>query len=279
VPLEPASGESWLQWLSKAERQFHHVGWHPISYWLGRPASLALVGVDGTLAASLLASPDRLGTVWLHLFAANHPPGAADAWSLLWAEAKRIISGMPLTAVWAMATQPWLRDLLKSSGFTDSGTVIAYCQQPSRLWPDTGWMEQITALEEKDLASIAALDQAAFSPPWQMDSDALRATLERSVLAAAFTLEDHIAGYLMAVTTPHGVHLTRLAVHPDDQNKGVGRTLIMYLLNHFHGLGAPWITVNTQSDNRRSRQLYRSMGFSEMQETYPVMRINLARSQ
>jgi ribosomal-protein-alanine N-acetyltransferase len=186
---------------------------------------------------------------------------------------------MPLSAVWAMATQPWLRDLLKSSGFTDNGTVIAYCQQPSRRWPDTGLIEQIITLEEKDLPSIAALDQAAFSPPWQMDSDALRATLERSVLAAALKLEDHIAGYLMAVATPHGVHLTRLAVHPGDQNKGVGRTLITYLLNHFHRQGAPWITVNTQSDNRRSRQLYRSMGFSEMQEMYPVMRIGLPRSQ
>jgi ribosomal-protein-alanine N-acetyltransferase len=225
----------------------------------------------------LLASPDRLGTAWLHLFAAEDPPGAAASWALLWPEAERILSGMALPAVWAMATQAWLRELLKASGFSDRGTVIAYCQKPSRRWPDTGLLEQIAPLEERDLPSIAVLDQAAFFPPWQMDLDALHATLERSILSSTLKLEDQFAGYLMAVATSNGVHLTRLAVHPRYQSQGIGRTLIAHLLNYFQRQGAPWITVNTQSDNRRSRQLYRSMGFSEMQETYPVMRFDLTR--
>ena len=178
-----------------------------------------------------------------------------------------------------MATQPWLLDLLRGSGFSDRSTVIVYRQQPSNPGPESGFAEDIAPLEEKDLASIEALDQAAFAPPWQMDSDALRATLERSILAVRLKREDRITGYLMAVATSHGVHLTRLAVHPRDQSQGIGRALITHLLNHFHREGAPWITVNTQSENRRSRQLYRSMGFSEMQETYPVLRIDLDRKK
>jgi len=174
-----------------------------------------------------------------------------------------------------MATQPWLQALLKSSGFSESGTVIAYCQQPTKFWPVSEVMQHIAPLREEDLQSVEALDRAAFDPPWQMDSDALRETMERSLLAATLVLEDRIAGYLMAVATSHGVHLTRLAVHPNDQSRGFGRALTAYALNHFHREGAPWITVNTQNGNRRSRELYRSMGFSEMQESYPVLRIDL----
>jgi ribosomal-protein-alanine N-acetyltransferase len=273
--LDSASAAPWLQWLSQAGTQFRHTGWHPVTHWLGRPASLSLTAEDGSMAASLLASPDGLGTAWLHLFAADAPPGAPSAWSTLWPEAKKILTGLRLGTAWAMTSQPWLLNLLRESGFSGSGKVIAYCQQPLKLWPVPGILELISPLQETDLPSVEELDRAAFSPPWQMDSDALRETLKRSLLAAAFRSEGRICGYLMAVATTHGVHLTRLAVDPRDQNRGIGRALTTYLLNHFHQQFAPWITVNTQSDNRRSRQLYRSMGFSEMQESYPVLRIEL----
>jgi ribosomal-protein-alanine N-acetyltransferase len=216
-----------------------------------------------------------LGIAWLHLFAADVPPGGPAAWALLWPEARKILSGMRLGSTWAMATQPWLLDLLRSSGFSESGAVIAYCQQPLKLRPVSELMQRIVPLREDDLPRVEALDRAAFAPPWQMDSDALRETLNRSLLAAVVPDRDRIAGYFMAVATPHGVHLTRLAVHPQDQNRGIGRALTTHLLNYFHRAGAPWITVNTQRENHRSRQLYQSMGFSEMQEVYPVLRADL----
>jgi [ribosomal protein S18]-alanine N-acetyltransferase len=273
--LESASSDRWLQWLSQAGTQFRHVGWHPLPFWLGRPASLSLAGEDGSTAASLLASPDNLGTAWLHLFAADSPPGAVAAWALLWPEAKNILAGMKLASVWAMATQPWLLTLLRGSGFADRGTVIAYCQRPTTQWPGSELLERIDLLREDDLPAVEALDRAAFDPPWQMDSEALHETLSRSLLAAAFRREGRIAGYCMAVATAHGVHLTRLAVDPRDQSRGIGRALTVYLLNYFHAQSAPWITVNTQSENRRSRRLYRSMGFKEMEESYPVLQFSL----
>ena len=273
--MDSASAGPWLEWLSQAKTQFRHIGWHPISYWLGRSASLSLNGANGVTRASLLASPDRLGTVWLHLFAADTPPGEKSAWEALWPEAKTQLTGMGLTAVWAMAAQPWLLALLRSSGFSESGTVIAYCQQPLKLWPVSELMTHIAPLREEDLPAVEALDRAAFDPPWQMDTDALRETMERSLLAAALVWENRIVGYFMAVSTSHGVHLTRLAVDPRAQSRGFGRALAAYALNHFHRQSAPWITVNTQSGNRRSRRLYQSMGFAEMQVSYPVLRIDL----
>ena len=264
-----------MRWFSSAEFQFRHIGWHPVAYWIGRPASICLKEPDGTTVASLLASPDRLRVAWLHLFAAGNPPGARAAWDLLWPTAERILTGMGLPSVWAMTTQEWLIGLLKGSGFVDHGRVVAYSQQPSRMRSEGGRTASVGLLSESDLPEVERLDHAAFAPPWQMDAEALRATWERSVLATLLRLEGRIAGYLMAVATPQGVHLTRLAVHPDQQNMGIGRALIFHLLNHFHRLGAPRITVNTQIENRRSQRLYSSLGFREMEESYPVLRIDL----
>ena len=112
----------------------------------------------------------------------------------------------------------------------------------------------------------------AFGTPWQMDSDALKATLERSLLAVVLRAENRIAGYLMASAAPQGMHITRIAVDPEFQRKGIGRALLIHLLTYGRRRGALRITVNTQHDNPRSRRLYRSMGFSEMGESYPVFR-------
>jgi ribosomal-protein-alanine N-acetyltransferase len=109
-------------------------------------------------------------------------------------------------------------------------------------------------MQESDLPEVERLDHAAFSPPWQMDSEALKETWKQSILATILRREGQIAGYLMASHTAHGVHLTRVAVHPREQNKGLGRILITHLLNSFHHQGAPRITVNTQIENRRSQR-------------------------
>ncbi len=45
-------------------------------------------------------------------------------------------------------------------------------------------MNQIVPLRAEDLPAVETLDRRAFEPPWQMDSDALRETLERSLLSA-----------------------------------------------------------------------------------------------
>ena len=85
-------------------------------------------------------------------------------------------------------------------------------------------------ISESDLSVIERLDQAAFAPPWQMDGDALRETWRRSIWASGFHREGRLAGFLLATPTPQGVHISRLAVHPEHQNKGIGRSLTGCLL-------------------------------------------------
>jgi ribosomal-protein-alanine N-acetyltransferase len=267
-----AEREPFLRWLSSAEFHFRHIGWHPLAFWIGRPVSLCLRAPDGKPAAAILASPDRLGVVWLHLFAASTPPGHRAAWLDLWNETKNQLAEISLTAVWAMTTQAWLIELLLESGFSGHGRVIAFSRNTHGAIPGETDNAPIVPMTEADLQPVERLDHLAFGTPWQMDSDALKATLERSLLAVVLRMENRIAGYLMASAAPQGMHITRIAVDPELQRRGIGRALLIHLLNYGRRRGAPRITVNTQHDNPRSRQLYRSMGFSEIGESYPVFR-------
>jgi ribosomal protein S18 acetylase RimI-like enzyme len=226
------------------------------------------------MTGSLLACPDRLNVAWLHVFAAADPPGPCSAWNSLWPEARVILTRLGVPAVWAMTVQDWMLDLLMESGFAPSGRVVTYTIFPPHVRPDSG-RASVRPLTPSDLPDVERLDHDAFSPPWQMDSEALHATLARSALAVVYSAEDRIAGYLMAAASPRGVHLTRLAVHPLHQRRGIGRALLLHLLDCFHRRGAPRITVNTQIENRPSQHLYHSLGFRETDESYPVFRIDL----
>jgi ribosomal-protein-alanine N-acetyltransferase len=230
---------------------------------------------DGTFSASILISPDQLGVAWLHLFAVSVPQGLPAAWDLLWKEAQTILTGMHLTSVWVMTTHGWLIHLLYHSGFSECGRVIALGRPAGLAQPAQREAGSIAPMAAADLADIERLDHDAFQPPWRMDSDALRATFERSLLSFVHRSGEHLSGYLMTAAAPQGLHITRIAVHPELQRQGIGRALLARLLNESHPLGARRITVNTQIENQRSRQLYHAMEFFETGETYPVFRFDL----
>ncbi|MBN2085971.1 MAG: GNAT family N-acetyltransferase [Anaerolineales bacterium] len=238
--------------------------------------SLCLRTEDGNPSAAILVSPDRLGVAWLHLYAASDSPGPRAAWNMLWEEAKSILTRMKVPAVWVMTAQTWLMDLLLESGFSGRGRVIAYARPAHRILPESAAVSAVGTMAASDLPEVEQLDHAAFSTPWQMDCDSLSSAFGGSLQAAVHRTGDRITGYLMAGASPQGLHITRIAVHPDFQRKGIARALLLRALEYGRLRGAIRITVNTQHDNSRSRRLYRSLGFSEMGESYPVFRRDIS---
>jgi ribosomal protein S18 acetylase RimI-like enzyme len=176
-----------------------------------------------------------------------------------------------------MTPHRWLIRLLEGSGFVESDRVVAFSLRPSRSKTSFERSSAIFPISESDLSVIERLDRDAFARPWQMDGDALREIWRRAIWASGFHREGRLAGYLMATPTPQGVHISRLAVHPEHQNKGIGRSLIGRLLEDFRRRGIPQITVNTQLQNPHSHRLYRSLGFHETGEHLPVFRFDVPR--
>jgi ribosomal-protein-alanine N-acetyltransferase len=79
----------------------------------------------------------------------------------------------------------------------------------------------------------------------------------------------------VTTASPFGAHLARLAVDPAFQHRGIGRALVVDLLGQLRRRGFDSVTLNTQSDNRRSQDLYRGLGFRETGQRYPMFEIAL----
>jgi ribosomal protein S18 acetylase RimI-like enzyme len=67
-------------------------------------------------------------------------------------------------------------------------------------------------------------------------------------------------------------YLQRVAVHPDWQGKGMGRSLVRVAARKARAAGARVMLLNTQVDNAQAMRLYESEGYIRLPEPLCLLR-------
>jgi len=125
------------------------------------------------------------------------------------------------------------------------------------------------------LDTLLSIDQAAFDDFWQFDRfglrEAINATSTNMTLTIAGPVGDPIA--YAVVGLGHAIsYLQRLAVHPDWQGAGMGRSLVRAAQRTALDAGTRAMVLNTQEDNEAAIALYRSEGFVVQPDGLAVLR-------
>lgn len=246
-----------------------HLDWRSPLEWLGEPFYWALEEGRQILAA-LACPPEVDGIAWLRLFVYTGHWSPEDAWSTIWPTARETIGRAGGATVAAIAMQPWFQKILEENKFENRQQIVML-EWHYRPWTSgKAGRVRIRRMTEEDIPAVTQADHAAFSPLWHNSLDTLQRAFSQSLFATVAEDEAGVIGYQM--TTGHGqrAHLARLAVHPARQGLGVGRALLSDLFAHLMGMGTLRLSVNTQSDNQASLNLYKSMGFHRTGEEYPV---------
>ena len=129
---------------------------------------------------------------------------------------------------------------------------------------------RIRRMTETDLPEVEKTDAASFDPLWQNPLETIRKAFGQALYATVAETESGIIGYQLSTGGGQRAHLARLAVHPSVQGKGAGRALLEDLFRYITFAGISKLSVNTQSDNQVSLNLYQRMGFLRTGEEYPV---------
>lgn len=128
---------------------------------------------------------------------------------------------------------------------------------------DTSGPEQaLRPMREADLPGVVALEQAAYPHPWTegIFLDCLRAGYCCWVAAApARTL-----GYGVLSVAADECHLLNLCVHPEEQGRGLGHSLLGHLLAVGRSRAAERVFLEVRMSNVRAIGLYRSAGFTSI---------------
>jgi ribosomal protein S18 acetylase RimI-like enzyme len=122
---------------------------------------------------------------------------------------------------------------------------------------------------------LLEIDAAAFSSFWRFDRLGLTEAVEATGDAIVLIIRDSdgkptgfaIVGFGSAIS-----YLQRVAVHPQWQGQGMGRSLVRVAARKARDAGARVMLLNTQLDNEAALRLYESEGYVRVPEPLCLLR-------
>jgi hypothetical protein len=201
-------------------RVHRHLDWRPPLEWLGSQPYL-VIEQESELLAALACPPDPPDMAWIRRFALAAGMPAAQAWQMLWPEARRQLEQQGSQQVAAIALQAWLGELLEASSFEHTHDVVMLLwEQGTPAPPPPMSFDIIRPMTLDDLDAVRALDNLAFGLEWRNSRSALEMAFHQAAVATVVETEAGVIGYQISTAGPLGGHLARLAVHPQVQGQG-----------------------------------------------------------
>ncbi len=132
----------------------------------------------------------------------------------------------------------------------------------------------VVTADDTSLEHLLRIDAAAFDDFWRFDhfglSEAIDATGRSNILIIRDG-EGRPAGFAIVGFGNAISYLQRVAVHPEWQGQGMGRSLIRVAARKARTAGAQVMLLNTQYDNRSAISLYENEGFVLLPEALALL--------
>jgi [ribosomal protein S18]-alanine N-acetyltransferase len=122
---------------------------------------------------------------------------------------------------------------------------------------------EIAAMELADIGAIREIERLSFQTPWPsyaFEQELTSNRLARYVVARAGTAVVGFGGLWLMVDE---AHITTFAVHPEWRRQGIGRRLLVALVESAMALGAARMTLEVRAGNVDAQRLYAQLGFEE----------------
>jgi len=205
--------------------------------------------------------------------------GLRDTWTvkpyldLLLPQIEQAALDNKLRALVFISKAPWLIDELQTQGFETREWLMGFerpgIEPPAK--PARTSSAGLRTAHIDDLSDLLALDQLAFGQLWHKSPSSISVALAGALSFMVAMLNDQLIAYEWCDIYERHAHLTRLAVHPDYQGRGIGAQLLYRAIIDALEAGADQITLNTMESNQRSRALYERFGFIDTKQRLPVL--------
>lgn len=118
-------------------------------------------------------------------------------------------------------------------------------------------------LRKRHLRSVLAIEERVYPRPWTAgvftsELDLVRRG-QRAYVAA--TRRGELVGYGGVMLLSGEAHITNIAVHPDEQRRGIGRRVLARLAREARRHGSTSLSLEVRVSNTAAQEMYRSFGF------------------
>jgi len=140
-----------------------------------------------------------------------------------------------------------------------------------RIDPPTA---SIVTGETTDWDAAIAIDRLSFETTWRLGATGLAESREATPRSSFLVtrVDDDVAGFTIVGVSGSVSYLQRVAVRPDVQGRGLGRSLVRASLRWGQKHGASTMLLNTQPDNSSATGLYLSEGFVRLSSGLDVLK-------
>lgn len=122
---------------------------------------------------------------------------------------------------------------------------------------------QIVPMERSHVGAVAELEKTCFSAPWSEAS--IGSELENPLsLWLVAVCDQTVLGYVGSQTVLDEADMMNLAVSPQARRQGIGRDLVMNLMEALKSRGVRCLTLEVRASNGGALALYDSLGFREV---------------
>ena len=119
----------------------------------------------------------------------------------------------------------------------------------------------IRPMAPEDLASVLELETANQPNPWSMNVFRDELATENRIYLVATGVEN-LAGFGGVMIVGEEAHVTNLLVAPTHRRHGLGRALMISLIENSVGAGARHLTLEVRTTNEAARGLYAGLGLA-----------------
>lgn len=124
----------------------------------------------------------------------------------------------------------------------------------------------IKPLTEKELDQVVALDNVCLGGLWSLRGYQREIASPNSslfIMTINSQSEEQVIGLACFWAVLEEAHITLLAIHPDFQGQGLGKSLLNYLLAEAENKGLKRATLEVAENNLKALSLYQKLGFKE----------------
>lgn len=115
------------------------------------------------------------------------------------------------------------------------------------------------------MPELVRIETGSFVQPWTRDQFLSEISKSLPTLYVIQTVRaGSLLGYICFWVIADEVQMLNLAVHPDYRRQGVGRSLLMFLLNRSREEKASTVFLEVRPSNQAALTLYRSLGFKTL---------------
>lgn len=120
----------------------------------------------------------------------------------------------------------------------------------------------IRPMTEADVRSVVALERAAYPFPWS--EGIFRDCLRVGYCCRIVDVADEVVAYGILSMGAGEAHILNICVRADMRCRGIGRTLLEYLLDRSRDAGMLEAFLEVRPTNTTAIRLYQSLGFDQI---------------